>query len=207
MIGYENSNNPQRLKFSKKAHKSNMVSIKNNDYKLMWGIEGIEHKNEASNISKSGTSYKFGANPSVKRIYQNIYLPNESEETTYIASGWIYGKGNRIRENVETSIKVLVYYSDNPDQGVWIESTYTFNQSLFGWQYGALTFSLHDGTSANKQAIKMSIVYTCYGQANDIYYDNLQLVKHKVYIDDYDDKGNLIKSEGGTGTMSRFRTT
>ena len=39
VIGYENNNNPQKLKFSKKAHKSNMVSIKNNDYKLVWGIE------------------------------------------------------------------------------------------------------------------------------------------------------------------------
>ena len=93
VIGYEADSN-MNLKFAKKAHKSNMISIKKNDHKLMWGIEGIENKNDATMAVKDNNDNEI--TKVMDKISQTITYPEvfENIDIEYITTS------NGIKENI-----------------------------------------------------------------------------------------------------------
>jgi len=44
VVGYKNKNGNLDIKFAKKVHQKNMVSIKDEDYKVTWGFKDFENK-------------------------------------------------------------------------------------------------------------------------------------------------------------------
>ena len=50
--GYENKANVLKMKFSKKVHATNMISMKQDDHKITFGLDGITNKSDAIIESK-----------------------------------------------------------------------------------------------------------------------------------------------------------
>ena len=140
-------------------------------------------------------SYKFTADPTVeKTLTQEINVVG-SEHDTYILSGWI--KSDRIKSGVLNSIgsdssemiTARIVYSDGSSYLKYIDM---FNDCLSDWQFGSGAFDLSDdNTSVNKTPVKIVITLRSAYQANDCYFDNIQLIKDNVQMYSYDD-GNLV---------------
>lgn len=61
VVGYKNKEGNLKIKFSKKVHQKNMVSIQNGDYKVKWGITGFENQSNGVVTSSVNSSDIFEA--------------------------------------------------------------------------------------------------------------------------------------------------
>ncbi|MDF2511620.1 MAG: wapA1, partial [Herbinix sp.] len=150
-----------------------------------------------STYVSGGTSFRMiGDKAKNKYISQEVAVSG-TESDLYVISGW--AKASSLPEFNATSptgedrrfkISVLVTYSDG--SSVWKDPV-VFNHDIVGWQYGAVTIDLSDGTGEVKTPTKIA-VYPRYGyQGNTVYFDDLSITKDNVAsysTYQYDNNGN-----------------
>ncbi|HHV11341.1 MAG TPA: RHS repeat protein [Clostridiales bacterium] len=150
-----------------------------------------------STYVSGGTSFRMiGDKAKNKYISQEVAISG-NESDLYVISGW--AKASSLPEFNTTSptgedrrfkISILVTYSDG--SSVWKDPV-VFNHDIVGWQYGAVTIDLSDGTTSVKTPTKIA-VYPRYGyQGNTVYFDDLSITKDNVAsysAFQYDNNGN-----------------
>ena len=117
-------------------------------------------------------------------------IPLQGKETdVFSVSGWARGKGVPGRE---FGMTVGFEYTDNTYK--W--ENIAFNPSVTDWQFVSQTISPNDqigDTGKKYQAILFHIFYG--DNANDAYFDGIQLIRDDGESYVYDDDGNLISAK------------
>ena len=134
--GYENNKAKQKIKFSKKTHKSNLASIQLDDYKIKWGIEA-DNKSEAKIIRNNeiieDERLKVFKNINQNIIYENIYDHIDLEYSF---------DSNTIKENIILKEKTNI------------------NEFIFNYKVDNLVLTLNDNQIEARDESSDELVFT-----------------------------------------------
>ena len=177
-----------------------------NDIPNGWRQSGMTLSNLAdgtSTVARNGkASFRMKGDATVsKQLVQDINVSG-TEDDTYIVSAW--AKAQAVPASASSRkflIAIRVMYSDGTE--VW-KTPALFNYTISDWQYTAQTFTLSDGTSANKTPTKISIYLTYHNQANWAYFDTVQLIKDVSASYTYDADGNVISVAANAEQKSKM---
>ena len=159
----------------------------------------------SSENQEGSNSFKFTPDQSnTKILYQDLNVKG-SEYDTYILSGWL--KSARIKPDIEENddlfsgnmISAEIYYTDGTS---CVKPLTMFNECVDDWQFCTDSFSLDDyDDNTQKTPSVIRIVLRSSHQANDCYFDNIQLFKDSVQNYSYDN-GNLVSYSEYAQTQS-----
>lgn len=149
----------------------------------------------------SSTSYYYSGSHSVriqgdtatqKQVYQTVALYGDKDDT-YILSGW--GRANAVsskhHENAAFELGVLVGYTASDGTTFnEIKTPAKFNTAVSGWQYTSVAIPIASTKHPDATPRSMTIYCRYAYQANNAYFDNIQLIKDVAQTYKYDNNGN-----------------
>ena len=162
-----------------------------------WSAVNIDSTTDTcttSNKQDGAFSFKFSADQSVEKLLEQEIDINSNDNGTYIFSGWV--KNSRIKSSIINnefidSSTMMIAEVEYTDSSVEKKEFLMFNSSLSDWQYCSGTFNTASYEDVSKVPCKIKIILRSANQANDCYFDDIQLIKSSTKSYDYNN-GDLI---------------
>ncbi|MCI8510144.1 MAG: hypothetical protein HFJ06_16550, partial [Lachnospiraceae bacterium] len=137
-----------------------------------------------------GESYRLrGDIGSYKHITQWIPLKGKSTDT-YILSGWAKGASLPKENNPESKfcLDIAIVYTDGTRREI---DDVEFDRFVRDWQYVSKAFTVRHPDDASKIAERVEVYCVYDFNANNAYFDDIQLIKDVAPTYTYDDEGNM----------------
>ena len=143
-----------------------------------------------ASYSKYGNrSLRIYGQPGKRKTYWKSIPITGTEKDIYTISGWAKGKAV---PGKEFSIAVGFVYTDGTVK--W--DNIPFNPYVEDWQFISRTISADDKSSQTSKSYQAIYIHLFYGDnANDAWFDGIQLVRDDAQSFVYDDDGNLVSAK------------
>jgi len=150
-------------------------------------------------------SFRIVGDPATnKEVKQDIVVSGASQDT-YILSGWgDTNAGSINRADAKFEMIATVTYAGGTTKD---RATVTFNPCVGGWQFASGAFTLGTGASSTDLPAKVTVRLRYCKEANNSYFDNIQVIKDSAPTYTYDANGNLISVSANAQNNSSMTYT
>ncbi len=184
--------------------------VENSSFELDADGNGIPDLWSATNMTSSDTlvteekyfdsrSFRICGEATVNKYMSQALYVSGSKGDTFVISGW--AKASSVPRDEQKDDKKnrrfglrLLFYGDEENKAVW----HYFNDHYTGWQ----NLSGIVNAPIDYNYIRIYIAY--YQNANEAYFDGIQVNKEPVSTYSYDEKGNIISANDPNNARTSF---
>jgi len=171
-----------------------------------WTGSNLHATNDgvATNTKQQGLqSFKMtGEVMKNKELKQDVVV-NGTSRDTYILSGW--GSANALnRSDARFDMMATVTYASGTTKD---RRMISFNNCVNTWQFASGVFTLGTGDNSSDLPVKITVRLRYCKQANNGYFDNIQLIKDSAPSYVYDGDGNPISISANAENKSAMEYT
>ncbi len=178
----------ERVKDGSSKEPDTFTSILTNTTSGTDGLNGSEHKYGQKSL------HVYGEPDKRKGFWKRIPLTGESTDV-FSVSGWAKGKGV---PGKEFGMTVGFEYEEKDENGQY-KTKYEnipFNPHVEDWQFVSQTITPAEPAENNVKKYRAILFHLFYGNnANDAYFDGIQIIRDDGESYVYDDEGNLISAK------------